>query len=304
VERAEDVPEWAEQTAIAAMREDYADTHLEALASAASKTDSESVWPQLLGVAYIRKIYSFEVVTTPEQDDRLIAEFNGRVNQSHFNLFTNNCADFSRVLLNFYYPGAVRRSITADAAITTPKQIAKTLVNYAHRHDQLELREFVIPQVRGTIPRSHMPRGVVEALLKTKKYLVPITVFHPYVMAGIALTYLTRGRFDLAKNAPVIPVTDQARTFVAAKPNVDGHGDKAPLISVGDKVLLGQLEFPERIFVPAFGVFAEDVDLDVERTAGGKGVETGGRVGVGDDGYLDFATDDGGDGEADAFDRN
>lgn len=304
VERAEDVPEWAEQPAIAAMREEYAEAHLGALASDASEADSESVWPQLLGVAYIRKIYSFEVVTTREQDDRLIADFNGRENRSHFNLFTNNCADFSRALLNFYYPGAVHRSITADAAITTPKQIAKTLVTYAHRHDQLELREFVIPQVPGSIPRSHKPRGVVEALLKTKKYLVPIAVFHPYVLAGIAATYLTRGRFDLAKHAPVIPVTDQAKAFVGGTPGIDGHRDHAPLISVGDEVLLGQLEFPVRIFVPAFGVFAEDVDLNVERGAGSQGVETGGRVGVGDDGYLNFLADDGGDGEANAFNRD
>ncbi len=52
----------------------------------------------------------------------------------------------------------------------------------------------------------------------------------------------------------------------------------------------------------AFGVFAEDVDFDVEFGAGGEGVEAGGRVGVGDDGYFDFVAGDGGDGEADALD--
>lgn len=52
----------------------------------------------------------------------------------------------------------------------------------------------------------------------------------------------------------------------------------------------------------AFGVFAEDVYLDVEGGAGREGVEAGGGVGVGDDGYLDHVVHDGGYGEADAFD--
>jgi len=77
----------------------------------------------------------------------------------------------------------------------------------------------VIPQVPGTIPRSHRPRGVVESLLKTKKYALPIAVFHPYFLAGIAVTYLTNGRFDFAKNAPEILVTDQEQALVSGKPD-------------------------------------------------------------------------------------
>jgi hypothetical protein len=220
VEQAADVPQWAEPASVAEMREAYADAHLTSLISETKGYDTKNVWPQLLGVAYIRRIYSFEIATTDEQDDLLIAEYNGMANQSHFNLFTNNCADFSRSLLNLYYPHAVSRSITADIAITTPKQIAKSLVTYAHRHDALELREVVIPQVPGTIPRSHRPRGVVESLLKTKKYALPIAVFHPYFLVGIAVTYLANGRFDFAKNAPEVAVTDQEQALVRGKSEV------------------------------------------------------------------------------------
>jgi hypothetical protein len=39
-------------------------------------------------------------------------------------------------------------------------------------------------------------------------------------MVGIAITYLTRGRFDLAKNSPVIPVMDQISELVSGKPEV------------------------------------------------------------------------------------
>lgn len=217
VEQASDVPQWADEASVVKLREAYAEAHLASLASESSGYDAKNVWPQLLGVAYIRKIYSFEIATTAEQDDLLIDELNARANESHFNLFTNNCADFSRDVLNFYYPHAVGRNIIADAAITTPKEIAKRLETYAHRHDQLELSNAVIPQVPGTISRSHTPRGVAESLLKTKKYLVPIAVFHPYFLAGIAVTYLTSGRFEFPKKAPVIPVTKQEQTLVSGR---------------------------------------------------------------------------------------
>jgi len=220
VERVEDVPEWAAKSNVARMRDKYAEAHLGDLASTTQGDDRKKVWPQLLGVAYTRKIYSFEVETDEEQDDSLIAEFNSRGNDSHFNLFTKNCADFSRNVLNFYFPGAVHRSITADAAITTPKQIAKAFAGYAHHHESLEFRKFVIPQVLGDTSRSHMPRGVLESLVKTKGYVVPIAVLQPYVMVGIAITYLTRGRFNLAKNSPVIPVMDQISELVSGKPEV------------------------------------------------------------------------------------
>ena len=217
VEQVQDVPEWAERAPVEELRKTYAETHLMSLASANKAYDAKNVWLQLLGVAYIRKIYSFEIATTDEQDNRLIDQYNGRANESHFNLFTNNCADFSKRLLNFYYPHAVHRSFTADIAITTPKQIAKSLVTYAHRNDGLELNEIVIPQVPGTISRSHRPRGVVESLLKTKKYAVPIAVFNPYVLAGIAVTYLTNGRFEFTKNVPVVSVADQEQALFIGK---------------------------------------------------------------------------------------
>jgi len=57
----------------------------------------------------------------------------------------------------------------------------------------------------------------VESLLKTKKYALPIVVFHPYFLAGIAVTYLIRGRFELANNAPVVPVMDQEQMLVSGK---------------------------------------------------------------------------------------
>ncbi|HEY6376929.1 MAG TPA: hypothetical protein VIX90_15520 [Edaphobacter sp.] len=219
VEKAEDVPGWVEAATVERMRKEYAEAHLESLASLRQGYDKKNVWPQLLGVAYIRKIYSFAIATTEEQDDLLIGEYNEKENRSHFNLFTDNCADFSKNLLNFYYRDAVHRSITADIAIATPKQVAKSLAAYAHKHDQLELNEIIIPQVSGSLSRSHTPRGVSESLLKTKKYALPIAVFYPYYLAGIAITYLANGRFDLANHAKAVKILDQEQALVSGKIN-------------------------------------------------------------------------------------
>jgi hypothetical protein len=217
VENVDDVPDRADAAPVERMREEYAEAHLSSLTSVIKGYDAKNVWPQLLGVAYIRKIYSFEIATTAEQDDRLIAEYNGRANRSHFNLFTNNCADFSKQLLNFYYPHAVHRSLISDAGMTTPKQIAKSLSGYAHHHDQLELTEIIIPQSPGSFSRSRPPRGIAESLLKTKKYALPIVVLNPYFLAGIAVTYFVNGRFELAKNAPVVPIPSQEQVLFSGK---------------------------------------------------------------------------------------
>lgn len=135
VEHVEEVPERTDAASVEKMRQRYAENHLQSLASPDAKYDRRNVWSQLLGAAYIRKIYSFEIATSDEQDDRLIAEYNGGANVSHFNLITDNCADFSRRLLNFYYPNAAKRSVSADVGITTPKQIAKSvdaIMTHAH----------------------------------------------------------------------------------------------------------------------------------------------------------------------------
>jgi hypothetical protein len=60
----------------------------------------------------------------------------------------------------------------------------------------------------------------MESLLKTKKYALPIVVFHPYFLAGIAVTYLANGRFDLTKNAQTVSILDQEEALVSGKINV------------------------------------------------------------------------------------
>jgi len=202
VERPDEVPESANPSLVAELRNTYRRNHLEVLVPDGRDGKApKGEWIQLIGSAYDRKIYAFEIETSPAQDDKLIAELNSEPNESHFNLFIRNCADFSRHTINTYYPRAVHRSIIADAGITTPKEIAKTLVVYSKRHSDLRFTEFEIPQVPGSMHRSKPVRGVCESLLRSKKYAVPLIVLHPWIGGSVAVAYLTKGRFNPERHA-------------------------------------------------------------------------------------------------------
>jgi hypothetical protein len=202
VEQADEVPRSANPSLVAELRDTYRRNHLEALVPDGRNGETpKGEWTQLIGSAYDRKIYAFEIETSPEQDDRLMAELNSGPNKSHFNLFFRNCADFSRHAIDTYYPGAVHRSLVADAGITTPKEIAKTLVAYSKHHSDLRLAEFEIPQIPGSMHRSKPVRGVFESLVRSKKYAVPLVVLHPWIAGSVAVAYLTRGRFNPERDA-------------------------------------------------------------------------------------------------------
>jgi hypothetical protein len=205
VDNPAEMPTSPDQYTIEALRDRYRRIHLEDLIpdDGDDKIPSGD-WVQLVGASYDRKIYGYEFRTSKEQDDRLIREFNSRTNRTHFNLFLFNCADFSRAVIDSYYPKAVHRSIVMDAGITTPKQLAKSLVNYSKRHPDLELARFVIPQVADSRPRSGKVRGVLESVVMSKKYVVPIAVLHPFIAGGLAAAYFARGRFDPGRHAPVL----------------------------------------------------------------------------------------------------
>jgi len=200
VDRPQDVPDFINAETEAALRDSYRRTHL--LEIAPDGPDGKTPggeWVELIGAAYDRKIYSFEIETTPEQDDRLIRKLNSHRNKSHFNLLFHNCADFSRGVINFYQPHAVRRSFFTDIGMTTPKHAAESLVTYSRRHPDLLFSSFVMAQMPGTLPRSKPIRGVLESFLKSKKYSVPVAVLHPYIVGSLALVYLT-SRCDPHRN--------------------------------------------------------------------------------------------------------
>ena len=100
----------------------------------------------------------------------------------------------------------------------TPKQVARSLVAYSTKHPEVHMTAFVIPQVPGSMPRSHSVDGVTESLVKSKKYLIPLTVLAPEVTGGIVVAYLVDGRLKLPKGTPVFDIGDQETTDAAPLP--------------------------------------------------------------------------------------
>jgi hypothetical protein len=208
VERVEDVPTIADSELEASLRDRYRRDHLLALAPDVAEGEKageapEGEWTQLVGASYDRRIYGFQIQTTAAEDERFMDKFNDSPNVGHFNLLFHNCADFSRTLLNVYYPHSTHRNFFVDLGITTPKQVARSLTKYADRHPELTFSTFMIPQVPGSIKRSHSIDGVMESVVKSKKYVVPLAVLNPEVAAALVVAYLTDGRFHAPKDATV-----------------------------------------------------------------------------------------------------
>jgi hypothetical protein len=205
VDSPEKVPLYADPKLETFLRDRYRRTYLESIVPDGKNGETpDGPWYQLVGSAYDRTLYAFQIETSAEKDDELIQIFNARQNVGLYKLLSANCADFAKGIINFYYPGALHRAVIADLGVTTPKQIAKCLVHYSKHRPQLELTSYIIPQVPGTIKRSRPVRGIVESAFKAKKYMVPLLAWHPAIVAGFAAAYFTgRGGFDPAHNALV-----------------------------------------------------------------------------------------------------
>jgi hypothetical protein len=220
-----EIPPSVDKAEVGRLRDMYRRANLEEVApDAADGKTPTGEWVQLVGSSYDRTIHGFQVDTTREQDERFIAYVNDEKNVGHFNLFFHNCADFSRVALDTFFPGAVHRNYIADVGITTPKQVARALVKYGRKHPEVRPTAFEIPQVAGEMPRSHSIDGVTESLVKSKKYIIPLVVLSPEVSGAIVVAYLSDGRrnppegakiFQIndaeIRNAPLTPVTDSDR---------------------------------------------------------------------------------------------
>ena len=206
VEQTDQIPLFVDQKTVAFLRDQYRRKHLEPVAAdLPSGGTPGGNWNQLVGSAYDRTLYGFEIETSAEQDLAFIAAYNARLNVSHFHTTYRNCADFAKDVINFYYPKALHRSVIADVGITTPKQMAKTLLKYSNRHPELQFSRFVIPQIPGSVARSAPVHGVVESFLKSKKYIVPSAIVSP-VFAGCVLAVYVgtgAGRIDPAREALV-----------------------------------------------------------------------------------------------------
>jgi len=206
VDRPEQIPLFADAKMVAFLRDHYRRKYLEDIAPDVRNGETPGGnWYELVGSSYDRTIYGFDIETTPQQDDALILKLNSSSNQSHFHLVSNNCADFAKAVLNFYFPKSFHRSVIADVGMTTPKQMAKLLTKLSARHPDLAFSRLVIAQVPGSMPRSTTVRGVVDSFFRSKKYIVPSAVVSPIFAGCVAAVYLGTGagRFEPARDAMV-----------------------------------------------------------------------------------------------------
>jgi hypothetical protein len=209
VDNPEHVPLFTDNKLEAALRDQYRRKYLrDVVPDGPSGETPGGDWYELVGSAYDRTLYGFQIETTADQDDKFIALYNSRPNRESYRLVSRNCADFVRVAVNFYYPKAVRRALIADLDVSTPKHVAKSLVQFSKQHPDSQFTTFVIPQVPGTIRRSRPVRGVVESIFKAKKYELPLLALHPVVAGGVAAAYVAGGRFNPGQDALVFSAED------------------------------------------------------------------------------------------------
>jgi hypothetical protein len=213
VDSLSDIPATVDKEQVAVLRDAYRRKHLLNLAPDNPRGGSpKGEWTELVGSSYDRTIHGFQVDSTPAQDQRFIAVFNDRRNVGHFNLLFHNCADFSRVVLDIYLPHAIHRNFIADVGLMTPKQVARSLVSYGKKHPEIDMSAFTIPQVPGSIARSHAVDGVAQSLIESKKYLLPMVFLAPEVTGGVVVAYLVDGRLKLPKGTPTFEIGDEEMT--------------------------------------------------------------------------------------------
>jgi len=174
-------------------RERYLSSYCEGESCA---TSPKAEWREMVAATFIRSIYIFVIDTTVEQDKELIAEFNDSPNKNHFNGVKWNCADFTRHVINTYFPHATNPDYLNDFGMTSPKAVARSFTRYALRHPELNFRVMHFAQVPGTIKRSSEVRAGTEQLYHSKKFLIPMAIFADYGLPAVAATYMLTGRFN------------------------------------------------------------------------------------------------------------
>jgi hypothetical protein len=228
---ASEAPQHVDHETVNGLRDKYHAAHLQSLGEVPRGGDVKRGWSQFVGVAYERRIYAFRFATTEAQDDALIARLNADANRSRFNLFYRNCADFTRGVLNFYFPGTFQRSVLPDAGVTTPRQITYKLVRYARKHPETQVTAFDIPQVPGYRRRSRRNQSIAESLI-TRGYVFPFAFISPYIVGGVLADYLVWGRYPLKLKHLQILTPQNMESLappaysgqVVGDPSINAHG--------------------------------------------------------------------------------
>lgn len=196
------------------LEQQYREKHLgEYCTTRFCQTSDDAEWEQMVGANFVRGIYIFVAETTEQQDLKFISEFNSLPNVNHFNGVTHNCADFTRRVINSYFPHAVSPDYINDFGMTSPKAVARSFTHYALRHPEMHFRVLHYAQLPGTIKRSREVRKGTEQLFHSKLVL-PMLLFAEHTLPVMAAFYVFTGRFNPERESeeyPTAAVTDTSR---------------------------------------------------------------------------------------------
>jgi hypothetical protein len=204
-DRPDEIPAFATPELVSALRNQYRAEYLgELVPDGRESSKAFHEWLESVGVAYDRRVWGYELATSRAQDEEFVAYLNGRPNQHVYRLRKRNCADFAAEVVNFYFPSAIAGADrVADFGVMTPKHVARLVYDYGIAHPDTELKAIQVAQVPGAFRRSRPVRNGAEAGLKTKRYLVTLSLLQPEVVAGLLILYLEDGRWQIGAGSSV-----------------------------------------------------------------------------------------------------
>jgi hypothetical protein len=161
------------------------------------ETSGKAEWREMVGATAERTLYILIAATTLQQDLDLIVKFNSMPNINHFNAARRNCADFTKDVIDTYFPHAAHRDVLNDFGVTSPKAIARSFAHYAHRNPEIQYHVLHFAQLPGTIKRSKDCHNGTEQFYRSKKFLIPAGVFsYPQLPLSAAGLYYLTGEFS------------------------------------------------------------------------------------------------------------
>jgi hypothetical protein len=197
VSNPEDRPLFSSAQIKGALEEQYREKILGDLcASESCRTSEKAEWREMVSAESERTIYILIVSTTVQQDLAIITKFNALPNVNHFNAAVRNCADFTKDVIDTYFPHAAHRDALNDFGVTTPKAVARSFAHYARQRPKSDYRVIHFAQLPGTIKHSSECRNATEQLYRSKKLAVPLAIVDWHIVSAAATAYLLTGRFN------------------------------------------------------------------------------------------------------------
>ncbi len=187
---------------------------------------AHSFWRDLVDANAVRDIFIYAVRTTRVQDQSVVDWLNDKPNVNHYNGFTNNCAVFTRTLINLIFPHSVHRDFPNDLGMMAPKAAARSFTHWALKRPELGFYSMHFAQQPGDMPRSGLAQSGTETAIHMKKYLIPAALIGDHEVAGsFFVAYFLTGRFGLYKEFSRHPSPSIVELEVETKAAKDDHDE-------------------------------------------------------------------------------